>query len=83
MPKLTTDRRRALEVLAASAEGCTEAILSAHGFKAALIAELIEVGLATAKTERVMAGARAIEVRRVWITELGGLTLAATKGGPE
>jgi len=63
--------------------GCTEAILSAHGFKAALIAELIEVGLATAKTERVMAGGRAIEVQRIWITEVGGLTLAATKGGPE
>ena len=82
MPKLTTDRRRALEVLAGSAEDCTDATLSAHGFKAAFIAELIEAGLATAKFERVMAGSRAIEVRRIQITEVGGLALAARKGGP-
>jgi hypothetical protein len=75
-------RRRALEVLAGSAGGCTEAILSAHGFKAAFIAELIEAGLAMAKIENVMAGGRTIEVRRIRITEVGALALAARKDGP-
>jgi hypothetical protein len=80
--KLSVDRHRALEVLAGSAEGCTEAILSAHGFKAALIAELIEAGLAAVTIERVMAGGATIQVRRIRITEVGGLALAARKGGP-
>jgi hypothetical protein len=60
-------------------DGCTEAILLAHGFQAAFITGLIEAGLATPKVEQVMAGGRAIEVRRIRITEVGGLALAATR----
>jgi hypothetical protein len=35
------DRRRALELLAASREGCTEAIMLAHGFTVELMVELV------------------------------------------
>lgn len=64
-------RRRALELLAASPGGCTEAILVAHGFTVEQMVELIRAGLATAKTGRVMAGARPTMVARVRITEAG------------
>jgi hypothetical protein len=42
-------RRRALELLAASRDGCTEAIMLAHGFTIDLLVELVRAGLATAK----------------------------------
>jgi hypothetical protein len=64
-------RRRAIELLASCADGCSEAILMAHGFTVEQMAELVRSGLATAQTERVMAGGRAIEVARVRITEAG------------
>jgi hypothetical protein len=64
--------RRALELLAASRDGCTEAILVAHGFTIDLLVELVRAGLATAKAERVVAGGRSMEVARVRITEAGG-----------
>jgi hypothetical protein len=51
-------RRRALELLAVSPEGCTEAILVAHGFTVDTLVTLIHAGLATAGTERVVAGGR-------------------------
>ncbi len=63
------DRRRALELLASSRHGCTEAIMIAHGFTVEQMVELVRAGLATAQTERVVAGGRAIEVARVRITE--------------
>jgi hypothetical protein len=66
---LDPTRRRALTVLAGSPEGCTEAILMAHGFKMALLVELIHDGLASAKSERMTAGKKPIEVTRVRITE--------------
>jgi hypothetical protein len=62
-------RRRALELLAASRDGATEAILVAHGFSIDFLVELIRAGLATAKAERVVAGGRTIEVAKVRITE--------------
>jgi hypothetical protein len=63
--------RRTLELLAASRDGVTEAILIAHGLTIDFQVELIRAGLATAKAERVVAGGRAIEVARVRITEAG------------
>jgi hypothetical protein len=56
---------------AAAAEGCTEAILHAHGFATADIAELVRAGFATATAERVVAGSRKMEVARVRITGAG------------
>lgn len=64
-------RRRALELLASCADGCTEAILIAHGFTVEQMVELVRIGHATAQTERVIAGGRAIEIARIKITEAG------------
>jgi hypothetical protein len=58
-------------LLASCRDGCTEAIMLAHGFSIELMVELVRTGLATATTERTVAGGRAVEVARVWITEAG------------
>jgi hypothetical protein len=65
----TATSRRALELLAASPDGATEALLVAHGFTIDLLVELVRAGLATARTERVVVGGRAMEIARVRITE--------------
>ena len=49
-------RQRALELLASSPAGCSEAILAAHGFTVKHLVELVRAGLATAKIERMVAG---------------------------
>jgi hypothetical protein len=67
------DRRRALELLASSPDGCSEAIMLARGFTVEQIAELVRAGLATTNAEM---GARTIEVARVRITEAGRSTLS-------
>jgi hypothetical protein len=69
-------RRRALELLAASRDGCTEAIMIAHGFPVDMLVKLIRAGLATAGTERMVAGGRSIEVARVRITDAGRRALS-------
>jgi hypothetical protein len=38
-------RRRALELLAGSRDGCTEAIMLAHGFTAEMLVDLVRAGL--------------------------------------
>jgi hypothetical protein len=58
-------------LLASCPEGCTEAIVLAHGFTVAQMVELVRAGLATATAERVVAGSRKMEVARVKITEAG------------
>jgi hypothetical protein len=70
------DRRRALELLAGSHDGCTEAHMLAHGFSTDLLFELINAKLATAQPERTVAGGRQTEVTRVRITEGGRRALA-------
>jgi hypothetical protein len=72
------DRRRALELLASCRDGCTEAIMLAHGFTIPLV-ELVRAGLATATAERVVAGGRTIEVARMRITEAGRQALASAR----
>jgi hypothetical protein len=68
----TADERRLLELLAASDDGATDALLRAHGFTLEVIINIVSTGLATAKAERTVAAAdRAIEVTRVRITEAG------------
>jgi hypothetical protein len=47
------DRRRALELLASCRDGCTEAIMLAHGFSIEQTVELVRAGFATAQAERV------------------------------
>jgi hypothetical protein len=65
------DRRRALELLAFCRDGCTEALMLAHGFTIEQMVELVHAGIATASAEHVVAGKRTIEVARLRITEAG------------
>jgi hypothetical protein len=73
----TADERRLLELLAASEDGATEALVAAHGFAAELVVGLVRAGLATAKAEQTFAARRAVDVTRVRITDAGRLVLAA------
>jgi len=68
---LESDCQRALELLAAACDGCTEGVMLAHGFTIRLMAELVHAGLATATTERVVAGTYAGDVTRLKITDSG------------
>src|SRR5215510_12044210 len=70
------DRRRALELLASSPDGCSEAIMLARGFTAEQMVELVHAGLATTNAERVAMGGRTIEVAKVRITDAGRSTLS-------
>jgi hypothetical protein len=71
------DRRRALELLAGSPhDGCTEAILRAHGFTIAQLVDLVRAGLATATPERVKAGRERMEIAVLRITDAGRQALA-------
>ena len=72
-------RRRALELLEASLDGCTEAIMLAYGFKTELLVELVNAGLATASIERMVAGGRRIEVTRMRITGAGRRALTTLR----
>jgi hypothetical protein len=71
MANLTVNHRRALELLAASPEGCTEFEFTANNIPSVLIFNLIREGLAVAKTE----GARPSQVTRIKITEAGRAAL--------
>ena len=65
-------RRRALELLASCPqEGCSEAIMLAHGFSVEQMVDLVRAGLATAETQRIVAGRQRYEVARLRITEAG------------
>jgi hypothetical protein len=64
-------------LLAPCRDGCTEAMMLAHGFTIAQVVELVHAGVATATTECVVAGSRTIEVARVRITEAGRRALSA------
>src|SRR5215471_19841206 len=79
------DRRRALELLAASPDGCTEALMFANGFTAELLIELVRAGLASAHAERMIANGKTMEVARMKISEGGWQALAddATNGRPK
>jgi hypothetical protein len=72
---LSAEERRALVMLAGSANGCTTSLLLAHGFSSSVVAELITAGLATAKTGRMRAGQRTVDVTRVRITHAGRVAL--------
>lgn len=72
-------RRRTLELLASCRDGCTEAVMLAHGFTVEQMVDLVRAGLVTATAERVVMGPRGIEVARVKITEAGRRALEGTK----
>jgi hypothetical protein len=64
-------RRRALELLAGSRDGMTDAMLAAHGFTVDMLAEMIRAGLATAKIEPMVAGSKPMEIVCLRITDAG------------
>jgi hypothetical protein len=71
-PRLTTERRRALELLASIPYGVNEELLiHGQGFKRQTLVGLIRVGLATAEREVVKTGGKTIEVVRIRITNAG------------
>jgi hypothetical protein len=70
-------------LLAPCRDGCTEAMMLAHGFSIELLVELVHAGLATASAERRVAGRHPVEVTRVRITDAGRRALAGrAKAGP-
>jgi hypothetical protein len=70
------DRHRALELLAASRDGVSEAMLRAHGYSVEQMVELVRAGLATATA---LAGGKAMEIARVRITEAGRRAIKAAE----
>src|SRR5262249_10730490 len=68
---LKPERRRALELLAQCRDGYTETMMFAHGFSIDMIVELINSGLATAKTDWFVDGGYRGERARMRITEAG------------
>ena len=69
---LNAEQRRALAMLAnAGPNGATQVLLTAHGFGVALVAGLVNHGLATLRQEKVHAGGKLVEVAKVRITEKG------------
>ena len=72
MPPPKQQRRRALELLEASIDGCTEAIMLAHGFKTELLVELVNA----ATIDRMVVGGRRVKVIRMRITAAGRRALA-------
>jgi hypothetical protein len=65
------DRRRALELLASSPDGCTEGLMVANGFTIELLLELVRTGLASAHAERRIVDGKMTEVARMGITDEG------------
>jgi hypothetical protein len=55
-----SDRRRALELLAASRDGCTEAIMMVHGFSMYMLSSSSTPG----SRPRIVAGSRPMEIIR-------------------
>jgi hypothetical protein len=69
--RLTAARRRALTILIAAPEGCTEATMTAHGFSLEFLADLARDGLVNETVDRVRKGKREIDVVRLSITAEG------------
>jgi putative ABC transport system substrate-binding protein len=81
--RLEPARRRALELLAASPDGCTEGIMRAHGFSIDFLVSLVRSGLAAATAEHVVSGPDTIEVARMRITDAGRHALGTSGSGGE
>jgi hypothetical protein len=65
------DHLGALTFLADHSDGCIETLMLVRGFGPAVVAKLIEAGLARAKTERVLTGHGGVKVTRMRITDAG------------
>jgi hypothetical protein len=75
---LSAEQRRALAMLAtAGGNGATQLLLAAHGFGVAMIASLVNEGLATLTPSKVRVSGKMVEVGKVQITAAGRAALAA------
>jgi hypothetical protein len=61
--------RRALRQLAASVDGCPEALFLAHGFRAELVEALVKAAYIAVATTYMRAGGGVIAVPRLRITD--------------
>jgi hypothetical protein len=73
---LKPESRRALELLAAYRDGCSEIIMLAHGFSIDTFVELINSGLATVQTGWFASGGYRGERGRIRITQAGRRALS-------
>jgi hypothetical protein len=79
---LTTEQRRALQMLAGSPNGCTEAILLTHRFTVEILGRLVLDEHATATPGTMYAGGRPNKVTWITITDVGRQAcLPPTNGG--
>jgi hypothetical protein len=76
MAELTDEQRRALRLLARSPNGCTEALLMAHGFPTEMLTGLLTHGLVRADVHAMRAGGRATVVVWMQITPAGRKAIA-------
>ena len=76
MADLTDEQRRALRILARSPNGCTEAIMLAHGFSAEVLGQLVVDGFANVEHGVMIAGQRQLMVRWIEITDLGQFVIS-------
>ena len=76
-PTTADVRLRALELLAAYPNGCTEALLAAEEIPADVLVDLVRSGLAIVRREPLENEDGVVEVTRVWITESGELVRLA------
>jgi hypothetical protein len=81
MAKLTNEHLRALLLLARSPNGCTEAMLMAHGFPIEMLEELVTTGLAKASPDEMRIARKRRKVICFQITEAG--RKAAAEWRPE
>jgi hypothetical protein len=75
MPDQRAEWRRALELLAESSDGSTEALLLAHGVSSAVLTGFLDTGLATSTTEAILGAGRPVLVTRIRITYRGHVAL--------
>ncbi len=68
---LNPEQRRALQLLASSPYGATDALMLARGFTRRTLAGLVRAELATARHEIVKVGDKTVDIGRVRITAAG------------
>jgi hypothetical protein len=73
---MTDDGRRVLELLAATPNGASEALLLARGFTRGVIIELLEAGWVTKTHELTFAAGQPVHIDRVTITDAGRVAIS-------
>jgi hypothetical protein len=84
MAKLSDEQRRALQLLARSPDGCTEAIMLAHGFESVMRDKLALDGLTKVEVHNTNIAGRRVKVKIAWmqITAAGRKAISERKKSP-